>query len=167
MKSMKFFVITSPGYIPGEAILIARALDNGVDRIHLRKPDATIEDYRSLLQEIPAPYHSRRNLPWVVCILIIAILNLILHLIAVWLLLPIAILHQPLRTVIPCMHHPCLRTALLFPALVIPWRRSVSIATSVPICFSVQSSTASPRRDTIPISRPYSCGHLASLTVVS
>ncbi len=59
MKSMKFFVITSPGYIPGEAILIARALDNGVDRIHLRKPDATIEDYRSLLQEIPAPYHSR------------------------------------------------------------------------------------------------------------
>lgn len=56
---MKFFVITSPGYIPGEAILIARALDNGVDRIHLRKPDATIEYCRSLLQEIPAPYHSR------------------------------------------------------------------------------------------------------------
>ncbi len=37
---MKLIVITSPEFLPGETELMQAMLEEGLDRIHLRKPDA-------------------------------------------------------------------------------------------------------------------------------
>lgn len=59
MNPMQLIVITSPDFLSGEAMLITQALEQGVDRIHLRKPNGTEEEYRQLLQAIPSSYHHR------------------------------------------------------------------------------------------------------------
>ncbi|NPD93061.1 thiamine phosphate synthase [Xylanibacter muris] len=54
---MKFIVISPPGFIPGEAVLIKQLFDAGMDTLHLRKPEATIDDCARLLDEIPQELH--------------------------------------------------------------------------------------------------------------
>ena len=56
---MKWIVITSPNFLKGEATFISRLFDHGVDLLHLRKPGASIEAFRQLLDEIPHEWHNR------------------------------------------------------------------------------------------------------------
>lgn len=58
---MEWIVITSPGFIQGEADFIDRLFNHGLDRLHLRKPGADIGECRRLLDGI-----SREWLPRIV-----------------------------------------------------------------------------------------------------
>lgn len=58
---MEWIVITSPGFIQGEADFIDRLFGHGLDRLHLRKPGADIGECRRLLDGI-----SREWLPQIV-----------------------------------------------------------------------------------------------------
>lgn len=59
---MKIIVITSPETIPGEAVLITRLLDGGIDYIHIRKPGASLRDVKNLIEEIPIQHRSKLRL---------------------------------------------------------------------------------------------------------
>lgn len=50
---MNWIVITSPSFFEGEAFFIEALLDAGVDTVHLRKPSWSIDEYTSLIEEIP------------------------------------------------------------------------------------------------------------------
>ena len=56
---MKWITITSPKFLSGEAIFIDRLFSQGLDLLHLRKPEASIEDYKQLLLQIPKQWHRR------------------------------------------------------------------------------------------------------------
>lgn len=56
---MKWIVITSPDFVPGEATFIDLLFRCGLDLLHLRKPDASVDDCRRLLNEIPREWHNR------------------------------------------------------------------------------------------------------------
>ena len=58
---MEWIVITSPGFLRGEADFIDRLFGHGLDRLHLRKPGADIGECRRLLDGI-----SREWLPRIV-----------------------------------------------------------------------------------------------------
>lgn len=58
---MEWIVITSPGFLQGEADFIDRLFNHGLDRLHLRKPGAEIGECRRLLDGI-----SREWLPRIV-----------------------------------------------------------------------------------------------------
>lgn len=59
IDKMKIIVITSPETISGEVDTICRLLDCGIYRVHIRRPDYGIDEYRRLLNSIPAEYHKR------------------------------------------------------------------------------------------------------------
>lgn len=52
-------IITWPTFLEGEAEVIVRYLDAGVDRIHIRKPEAAPEEVARLLDAIPSAYRQR------------------------------------------------------------------------------------------------------------
>ena len=52
-------VITLPHFIPDEAWHISQFLKGQVDRIHIRKPDATAEEIERLVREIPSWCYGR------------------------------------------------------------------------------------------------------------
>lgn len=54
-----YIVITLPEFFAGEADAIVRLFQSGLERLHLRKPEATEAEYRELLRQIPSCYHSR------------------------------------------------------------------------------------------------------------
>lgn len=54
-----YIVITRPEFIDNEADAITAKFQSGLQRLHLRKPDSNIEEYRQLLSGIPACYHKR------------------------------------------------------------------------------------------------------------
>lgn len=56
---MKYIGITTEGVLPNEAKLIAALLDNGLYRLHLRKPALSQEETEALLQAIDPCYHNR------------------------------------------------------------------------------------------------------------
>lgn len=57
---MKLIAITSPDFLPGEALRIAALLkEEGFWRVHIRKPAATAEALRRLLNEIPPEWHPQ------------------------------------------------------------------------------------------------------------
>lgn len=58
---MEWIVITSPGFLQGEADFIDKLFNHGLDRLHLRKPGADIVECRRLLDGI-----SREWLPRIV-----------------------------------------------------------------------------------------------------
>lgn len=58
---MEWIVITSPGFLQGEADFIDRLFNHGLDRLHLRKPGTDIGECRRLLDGI-----SREWLPRIV-----------------------------------------------------------------------------------------------------
>lgn len=60
---MRKIAITLPGFFAGEAEAIASLLtDGGYWRVHIRKPDASAEQIRALLQQIPAELYPRLSL---------------------------------------------------------------------------------------------------------
>lgn len=53
---MKFFVITSPEFLSGEAHLITALFENGTDVLHLRKPHSSKDECARLLDAIGKDY---------------------------------------------------------------------------------------------------------------
>ena len=56
---MKWITITSPDFISGEAIFIDKLFLQGLDLLHIRKPDVSLEAYKRLLLQIPKQWYSR------------------------------------------------------------------------------------------------------------
>ena len=56
---MKLFVITTPFFFEGESRIIIHLFREGMQRLHLRKPQSDIDRFRLLLDAIRAEYHSR------------------------------------------------------------------------------------------------------------
>lgn len=62
-KPFIIIVFTAPEPIEGEARLITRMLREGAsDIVHIRKPDASAEELRALLEAIPRDLHSQLRL---------------------------------------------------------------------------------------------------------
>ena len=56
---MKWIIITSPEFLSGEAVFIDKLFSQGLDLLHLRKPEASLEAYKRLLLQIPKHWYSR------------------------------------------------------------------------------------------------------------
>lgn len=56
---MKIIAITTPKVISEDAYIIARLLDKGVDIVHLRKPESSVEECRELLFALDRVYRER------------------------------------------------------------------------------------------------------------
>ncbi len=59
MKSWKTIVFTSPGKEDQESSKIRLLLEGGVDLVHIRKPDWSREEVRTLIKDIPEYFHPR------------------------------------------------------------------------------------------------------------
>lgn len=59
---MKLIAITTPEFRSGEVREICRLLDQGWWRVHIRKPQATEQQMRAFLKEIPGEYYLRLSL---------------------------------------------------------------------------------------------------------
>lgn len=58
----KLIAITVPQILDDEHLLVSSVLENGIHRLHLRKPEASAAEMRNILEKIPACYHSRISL---------------------------------------------------------------------------------------------------------
>lgn len=56
---MKLIVITTPYFFEGESQIISQLFQEGMERLHLRKPQGNMDELRMLLEAIPSEYHSR------------------------------------------------------------------------------------------------------------
>lgn len=56
---MKLIVITTPHFFEGEAAAITSLFHAGLEILHLRKPDASVEEIEQLLHQLPAQYRER------------------------------------------------------------------------------------------------------------
>lgn len=56
---MLLIVITPDNSVPNETNIVNRLFENGLQRLHLRKPGFTVEEYRSYLKAIDSTYHNR------------------------------------------------------------------------------------------------------------
>lgn len=56
---MKIIAITTPKIISDDGYIIRGLLDNGVDIVHLRKPESTIDECRELLSNLGDEYRAR------------------------------------------------------------------------------------------------------------
>ncbi len=56
---MKLFVITSPIFLKNEAQIITTLFENGLENLHFRKPNATSEECKRILQEIPTNFRAK------------------------------------------------------------------------------------------------------------
>lgn len=56
---MKIIAITTPKIISDDDYIIRGLLDNGVDIVHLRKPESTIDECRVLLSNLGEEYRAR------------------------------------------------------------------------------------------------------------
>ncbi|WP_298301062.1 thiamine phosphate synthase [Hydrotalea sp.] len=54
---MKLIIITTPENLPNETVMINQMFELGLERLHIRKPKAGIEDYRKYLDQINPIYH--------------------------------------------------------------------------------------------------------------
>ena len=60
MLPQQIIAITPPVFgDPGEALRIAHLLRLGIGRVHIRKPDATVEELEALIRSIPRELRSR------------------------------------------------------------------------------------------------------------
>ena len=59
---MRIIVITSPDFIAGEVTLINQLLNAGIYRIHIRKPQASADEVRILIEGIESKWHTRLSL---------------------------------------------------------------------------------------------------------
>ena len=56
---MKIIAITTPKIISDDGYIIRGLLDNGVDIVHLRKPESSIDECRELLSNLGDEYRAR------------------------------------------------------------------------------------------------------------
>lgn len=55
----KLIVITTPRFFSGENEVLTHLFDEGMQRLHIRKPESSVEEIRNLLDTITSGYHSR------------------------------------------------------------------------------------------------------------
>ena len=55
----KIILFTSPSEVPGEAEMLTLFLQNGLDYLHIRKPEWSKENIGNLIAKIPACYHPK------------------------------------------------------------------------------------------------------------
>lgn len=53
----RIIVITAASFLPSEAEALVALLDAKAFRVHVRKPEATTDEVRSLIRQIPQDYH--------------------------------------------------------------------------------------------------------------
>ena len=58
-NSLKITVISSPNFKNQEAVMITRLMEAGLEKFHLRKPEASANEIASLLEEIPSVHHPK------------------------------------------------------------------------------------------------------------
>lgn len=56
---MKLIVVTTSFFFPEENKILIRLFDNGLERLHVRKPDSKPEELSRLLETIPSAYRPR------------------------------------------------------------------------------------------------------------
>ena len=56
---MRLIAITTPKVTDDDTLIIERLLDKGVDTVHLRKPDSSIDECRELLAKLSAEHRAR------------------------------------------------------------------------------------------------------------
>ena len=56
---MKIIAITTPRVTDDDAPIIRHLINGGVDIVHLRKPESTIDECRKLLAELTAEQRSK------------------------------------------------------------------------------------------------------------
>ena len=59
---MQIMVITLPQFITDEGMFINSLFENGVDRVHIRKPGASVEEHRELIEAIDSRWHGKLSL---------------------------------------------------------------------------------------------------------
>ena len=62
MTGFRLIVITQPSFVSDEGMLINTLFENGVDRVHIRKPGASGEEHRRLIEKIDGRWHDRLSL---------------------------------------------------------------------------------------------------------
>ena len=62
MINFKLIVITQPSFVSDEGMLINTLFENGIDRVHIRKPGASGEEHRRLIEKIDGRWHDRLSL---------------------------------------------------------------------------------------------------------
>ena len=62
MTDFRLIVITQPSFISDEGMLINTLFENGIDRVHIRKPGASGEEHRRLIEKIDGRWHDRWSL---------------------------------------------------------------------------------------------------------
>lgn len=55
----KLIVLTTPYFFPDEGQIISRLFEEGLERLHLRKPGCTAEELTALISTIPLIYYPR------------------------------------------------------------------------------------------------------------
>ena len=58
-NSLKITVVSSPNFKNQEAVMITRLMEAGLEKFHLRKPEASSNEIASLLEEIPSIHHPK------------------------------------------------------------------------------------------------------------
>ncbi len=59
---MKIIVLTHPEFLPDEAEALTCLLDQGLDRLHLRKPGCSEAQLEALIRQLPAGHYGRISL---------------------------------------------------------------------------------------------------------
>lgn len=62
MTGFRLIVITQPSFVSDEGMLINTLFENGIDRVHIRKPGASGEEHRRLIEKIDGRWHDRLSL---------------------------------------------------------------------------------------------------------
>lgn len=62
MTDFRLIVITQPSFVSDEGMLINTLFENGIDRVHIRKPGASGEEHRRLIEKIDGRWHDRLSL---------------------------------------------------------------------------------------------------------
>lgn len=56
---MRLIAITTPKVTDDDTLIIEKLLDKGVDTVHLRKPDSSIDECRAMLSKLSAEHRAR------------------------------------------------------------------------------------------------------------
>lgn len=59
LNGLKLVVITRPDFFEGETALVNRLFEEGMERLHLRKPKATEQEMAEWLEQIPQSFRHR------------------------------------------------------------------------------------------------------------
>lgn len=59
LKGLKLVIITRPDFFEGETTLVNRMFNEGMERLHLRKPKATEQEMAEWIEQIALPFRCR------------------------------------------------------------------------------------------------------------